>query len=818
MIVAEELPQMMRVVPASSSQYSAPELRLQQLNGKIVDLTSLPWPIYEIEGEISLKPPGWVLEKEGKPEPIAEICKDKEGNYFLKMAKSDTQSPANIDGAQIQSEGKISHCSKIAFQGDLYKPNGSHILICIFSKAYIAEKGIDTSSSKSIFLPKRAIFQSGGPKSLISMQSRIVNHKWDFEEREHMKKFLLVFGYGRWDKIKEASKENSVHFDAKPTSGLWNKSDGEVKAFANAFMRAICDNFVFERYELKMFLLNVIDEKPSDMYVPVNSKDWDLNLIRQRANPWGKRIQLLYRVQAFIKNFDSYFLKKHDRKPEVVFEYHNLLNFLPTSHLQGQKPCVWWTRSHDIDLIVGTFRYGYANYQNMKNCDEFGFSDLEKNLYFQDFPNADTITRRLKKLMLLIVRHEKEFGSFDFESNEAFDPDLNEFSSDEKRELFQFITEFGIPLNSEGKSHWAEIREKFYAYNTKFEFKSVNLIEKLIQEFRMVCQQILQQKNFKQKMEAKENEKGEKVVYELPEPKFDLKITAEEAENFYQNTNQLKFIRKNILANNHYLFRQNKEEYTAETQSLTEDSPAFIGGEGYKPEVQDIGLLIFLSENGFNRIGEIQNDAVYGFKDLDVDEQKLKARVDFICEFFRNQLDRISLKKKKIDKVMVVGGEVKKKVKNVVQKDNDGNIVYPITISQSLRLVSPGTHIKAGPNYHSEHNLFPVGFTSVRTYSSTINKGQKAEYTCEILDGGDKPLYRVTSSEEPERPIEKDSSTGCWVQICRKVNDMADRKKEKVTISGTERFGLLEDTVRKILEFLPGADECNRYTFKFKNA
>jgi hypothetical protein len=46
---------------------------------------------------------------------------------------------------------------------------------------------------------------------------------------------------------------------------------------------------------------------------------------------------------------------------------------------------------------------------------------------------------------------------------------------------------------------------------------------------------------------------------------------------------------------------------------------------------------------------------------------------------------------------------------------------------------------------------------------------------------------------------------------------MSDRKKEKVTISGTERFGLLEDNVRKILEFLPGADECTKYSFKFKN-
>lgn len=118
-------------------------------------------------------------------------------------------------------------------------------------------------------------------------------------------------------------------------------------------------------------------------------------MIRQRANPWGKRVQLLFRVQAFIKAFDEYFEKKNGRKPEVVFEYHNLLNFLSNYQLQGQKPSVWWTRSHDIDLIVGTYRYGYANYHNMKNCDEFGFADLEKSI---TIPNDQICTSRISPM------------------------------------------------------------------------------------------------------------------------------------------------------------------------------------------------------------------------------------------------------------------------------------------------------------------------------------------------------------------------------------------------------------------------------------
>lgn len=40
-------------------------------------------------------------------------------------------------------------------------------------------------------------------------------------------------------------------------------------------------------------------------------------------------------------------------------------------------------------------------------------------------------------------------------------------------------------------------------------------------------------------------------------------------------------------------------------------------------------------------------------------------------------------------------------------------------------------------------------------------------------------------------------------------------KKEKVTISGTERFGLLEPNVVRLLEELTNADKCTKYVFKY---
>jgi hypothetical protein len=46
------------------------------------------------------------------------------------------------------------------------------------------------------------------------------------------------------------------------------------------------------------------------------------------------------------------------------------------------------------------------------------------------------------------------------------------------------------------------------------------------------------------------------------------------------------------------------------------------------------------------------------------------------------------------------------------------------------------------------------------------------------------------------------------------VNQLQDIKKDKVTISGTERFGLLEPNVVRLLEDLPNAEKCTKYKFK----
>jgi hypothetical protein len=65
------------------------------------------------------------------------------------------------------------------------------------------------------------------------------------------------------------------------------------------------------------------------------------------------------------KRAKAEYIARVDAQPRIIDQFNtfdNLLNFLPPAVFYGQRPSVWWTPRHDIDLIIGTYRYGYANY------------------------------------------------------------------------------------------------------------------------------------------------------------------------------------------------------------------------------------------------------------------------------------------------------------------------------------------------------------------------------------------------------------------------------------------------------------------------
>lgn len=122
---------------------------------------------------------------------------------------------------------------------------------------------------------------------------------------------------------------------------------------------------------------------------------------------------------------------------------------------------------------------------------DLGFSTLEKVCEYSEFPNADSLTRRLKKLISLIVRHEKTHKGFNFENTENFDTIMKEFSLDETRLLFEFVLNQGVHVGSDLRPNWNELRDQFYKMHPTLIPKNVSLIERMVQQFRMIVLKML---------------------------------------------------------------------------------------------------------------------------------------------------------------------------------------------------------------------------------------------------------------------------------------------------------------------------------------
>jgi len=126
-------------------------------------------------------------------------------------------------------------------------------------------------------------------------------------------------------------------------------------------------------------------------------------------------------------------------------------------------------------------------------------------------------------------------------------------------------------------------------------------------------------------------------------------------------------------------------------------------------------------------------------------------------------------------------------------KSNKKNPKLPIKIGSTLLICSFGEIINK-EGYHNNRYYYCPGYVSERLFSSIINPNEKAWYRSMIIDGGDKPIFRVELKENPEIHFEANVPSNPWLAVMRAL----DVKKKKLglpagrslTVSGPEFFGL----------------------------
>ena len=147
-------------------------------------------------------------------------------------------------------------------------------------------------------------------------------------------------------------------------------------------------------------------------------------------------------------------------------------------------------------------------------------------------------------------------------------------------------------------------------------------------------------------------------------------------------------------------------------------------------------------------------------------------------------------------------------------------VQLPIRIGNKLVVNKIGHCVYDRPRFHCERYIYPVGFESMRQFTSIINPHERVWYRSSIRDdGGDGPIFRV-EIPNTKYVFEGNAPSKPWSDVMREVDVSKKRHRmpcnKAMAVSGPENFGLSAPAIRELMAKLPGADRCTRFTLRSK--
>lgn len=106
-----------------------------------------------------------------------------------------------------------------------------------------------------------------------------------------------------------------------------------------------------------------------------------------------------------------------------------------------------------------------------------------------------------------------------------------------------------------------------------------------------------------------------------------------------------------------------------------------------------------------------------------------------------------------------------------------------------------------------------LGLISCRRYLSTVDPQAEVVYNCKIMDGGDGPKFQIIAADVPDSPFTAGTATGAWSVVVRSANMIRSRQHSN-SVSGPDFFGLGQNTIKHLIQELPGADMLKDYVWQ----
>lgn len=461
---------------------------------------------------------------------------------------------------------------------------------------------------------------------------------------------------------------------------------------------------------------------------------------------------------------------------------------------------IWEDPSYEYSLMLGVYNYGWKDLAQIIDDPDLGLSKTKPM-------KRNAIERRIQNLFEELEKQfdtDKYFVPDDFEPMSpdnwrAKHPNLlarNTLCEHELKALIQGITSIGLPTKTNGSYDWDKLREI-----SSLSFVSTEAVQKYSEEIYALIQQI-------QSSNDDRKEDDEKV----DEPQSDDNPTSDilDFTNFpllspFSSVIHIKDIKK---AQQSIKDMKKISDFISDATPKCWEMIKMVPKNQHFPKWwgrdEDEALIRSIGKYGIFNVSIWVSDPRLPFREhlpksildtvdkLAIGEEKkvkmLKTPKDIgDMLFLYRERSRVSRALSVIDFV-----QKKMKSKRGRKKSNDLYVSKP---TARLLILSYGD-IVPKKNYFYRQYTFAPGYSCDRMYVGPAGQTCKKWYRCEILDGGDNPIFRVTTQEEEPTIFEDTTLSGLMKQFFKHLN--IEQKEKGINKLGLNLFGLSQPEVIKV--------------------
>ena len=131
-------------------------------------------------------------------------------------------------------------------------------------------------------------------------------------------------------------------------------------------------------------------------------------------------------------------------------------------------------------------------------------------------------------------------------------------------------------------------------------------------------------------------------------------------------------------------------------------------------------------------------------------------------------------------------------------------VKYPIQLGDNCAVNFLGLVEYERPAYHTERQIYPIGFKVTRPFVSLEDPTQDEPWTAEIRDGGDAPEFVIWPTRDSSRVFSGTTPSAPWSKV-------ADELQIKRQINGLDLFLLSNDDVTFCIQHLKFVSRCKGY-------